>query len=42
MYDCSSLGLLLVKDLFELAKPCKAIEVPLGQVCIDRYKSWYR
>ena len=32
----------LIKDLFELAKPCKAIEVPLGQLCIDRYKSWYR
>jgi len=32
----------IAKDLFELAKPCKAIEVPLGQVCIDRYKKWYR
>jgi len=33
---------IITKDLFELAKPFKAIEVPLGQVCIDRYKSWYR
>ena len=32
----------MTKDLFKLVKPCKAIEVPLGQVCIDRYKSWYR
>ena len=32
----------ITKDLFELVKPCKAIEIPLGQVCIDRYKSWYR
>jgi len=32
----------VAKDLFELAKPCKAIEVPLGELCIDRYKSWYR
>lgn len=32
----------LLKDLYEVVKPCKAIEVPLGQLCIDRYKSWYR
>jgi hypothetical protein len=33
---------LLLKDLYAIVKPCKSIEVPLGQVCIDRYKSWYR
>lgn len=32
----------IAQDLFQLAKPCKEIEVPLGQLCIDRYKSWYR
>ena len=32
----------LLKDLYSIVKPCKTIEVPLGQVCIDRYKSWYR
>jgi len=32
----------ILKDLYEIVKPCKNIEVPLGQLCIDRYKSWYR
>jgi len=29
-------------DLFGIVKPVTAIEIPLGQVCIDRYKKWYR
>lgn len=29
-------------DLFELVKPCKAVEVPLGSLSYDRYKQWYR
>jgi hypothetical protein len=33
---------ILYTDLFAVAKPCKEIEVPLGELCIDRYKSWYR
>jgi hypothetical protein len=32
----------LLKDLYEAVKPCKEIEVPLGELCVDRYKSWYR
>jgi hypothetical protein len=32
----------LLSDLYGVAKPCKAIEVPLGEVAIDRYKKWYR
>ena len=32
----------LLKDLYEAVRPCKEIEVPLGEVCVDRYKSWYR
>ena len=33
---------ILLKDLYEVIRPCKSIAVPLGQVAIDRYKSWYR
>ena len=32
----------ICKDLFRIVRPCKNVEVPLGQVAIDRYKSWYR
>ena len=29
------------KDLYAIAKPCKEIEVPLGERCKDNYGSWY-
>jgi hypothetical protein len=32
----------LLKDLYKVAKPFKKIEVPLGQLCIDKYKAWNR
>jgi hypothetical protein len=32
----------ICKDLFYLMKPCKDIEVPLGTLTIDKYKSWFR
>jgi len=28
-------------DLYKIVKPLKAVEVPLGQLCKDRYKSWF-
>ena len=31
----------IYKDLYMLAKPCKAVEVPLGKMCKDNYASWY-
>jgi hypothetical protein len=31
----------IYKDLYQIAKPCVAEEVPLGQLTIDRYKKWY-
>jgi hypothetical protein len=30
------------KDLFEIVKPCKTTEVPIGTLTHDRYKGWYR
>lgn len=41
-YERHKLEKEICKDLFYLMKPCKAIEVPLGKVVIDKYKSWYR
>lgn len=32
----------LLKDLYKVVKPFKKIAVPLGDTCIDRYKSWNR
>jgi hypothetical protein len=31
----------LYKDLYKLVKPLRTIEVPLGTVCKDRFKSWF-
>jgi hypothetical protein len=31
----------LYKDLYKLVKPLKAVEVPLGEPCKDRFKSWF-
>jgi len=32
----------ICSDLYYIVKPCKATEVPLGQLSHDRYKNWYR
>ena len=40
-YDKSKLKAKLFKDLYKLVKPFKQIEVPLGTVCKDPYKSWF-
>jgi hypothetical protein len=32
----------ICKDLFEIIKPCKTTEVPIGTLTHDRYKRWYR
>jgi hypothetical protein len=32
----------ICKDLFEIVKPCKTTEVPIGTLTHDRYKGWYR
>jgi hypothetical protein len=31
----------IYKDLYQAAKPCREIEVPLGERCKDNYGSWY-
>jgi hypothetical protein len=31
----------IYKDLYTIAKPCKEVEVPLGERCKDNYGSWY-
>lgn len=31
----------VAKDLFQIARPCKTEEVPLGKLSNDRYKGWY-
>jgi len=41
IYDKSKLKHYLYKDLYKLVKPLKAIEVPLGEPCKDRFKSWF-
>lgn len=40
-HDKSKLKTILYKDLYKLVKPLKAIEVPLGEPCKDRFKSWF-
>ena len=31
----------ILNTLYALAKPCKEIEIPLGQTCYDKYRGWY-
>ena len=32
----------ICKDLFQLVRPCKTTEVPIGTLSHDKYKQWYR
>jgi hypothetical protein len=38
----NNLSKTICKDLFEIVKPCKTIEVPIGTLTHNRYKGWYR
>jgi len=40
-YHKEKLPKLLNKHAYELFKPVKEVEVPLGKMCKDRYKSWF-
>ena len=31
----------ILNTLYALARPCKEIEIPLGQTCYDKYRGWY-
>jgi hypothetical protein len=41
-YDKTTAISYLTRDLFEVVKPCKEVEVELGKLSHDRYKAWYR
>lgn len=41
IYHKNKLKLALFKDLYKWVKPLTAVEVPLGTVCKDPYKSWF-
>jgi len=40
-YDKSKLKHYLYKDLYKLVKPLTPVEIPLGTMCKDRFKSWF-
>jgi len=41
-YERHKLPKEICKDLFNIVKPCKTTEVPIGTLTHDRYKGWYR
>jgi hypothetical protein len=41
-YERHKLPKVIAKDLFQIVKPCKEVEVPIGTMTHDRYKTWYR
>lgn len=41
VYHKKKLSRFIHQDLYSIVKPVKEVEVPLGQVCKDRYKSWF-
>ena len=41
VYHKNKLSRFIHRDLYSIVKPVKEVEVPLGQVCKDRYKSWF-
>jgi len=42
LHEREKLGKVICNDLFYIVKPCKATEVPIGELTHDRYKNWYR
>jgi hypothetical protein len=40
-YDEKTMRRHILRDLYENGKPCVEVEVPLGQPCYDKFRSWY-
>jgi hypothetical protein len=40
-YQAEKMVKQIYKDLYRIAKPCKEIEVPLGERCKDNYGDWF-
>jgi len=41
-YHTNKISAKLNKDIYQLVKPFKQVAVPLGEMCKDNYKSWFK